>query len=42
MKPNDHQNMCYRHLSDTSFYNDLDNNEQSTIVQGRVNKFSEK
>ena len=34
--------MCYWHLSDTSFYNNLDNSNPSTIVQGRVNKCSEK
>ena len=34
--------MCYRHLSDTTFYNNLDNNDPSTIVQDRVNKFAEK
>ena len=33
MKPKDYWNMCYRHLSDTTFYNDLDNNDPSTIVQ---------
>ena len=34
--------MCYRHLSDTTFYNNLDNNNPFTIVQDRVNKFAEK
>ena len=34
--------MCYRHLSDTTFYNNQDNNDQSTTVQDRVNKCSEK
>ena len=34
--------MCYRHLSDTTFYNNLDNNHSPTIVQDRVNKFAEK
>ena len=34
--------MCYRHLSDTTFYNNLDNNDPSTIVQDKVNKFAEK
>ena len=33
MKPKDDWNMCYRHLSDTTFYNNLDNNNPSTIVQ---------
>ena len=42
MTPKDYWNMCYRHLSDTAFYNKLDNNDPSTIVQdNRVNKFSE-
>ena len=34
--------MCYRHLSGTRFYNNLDNNDSSTILQDRVNKFAEK
>ena len=34
--------MCYRYLSDTTFYNKLGNNDPSTIVQDRVNKFAEK
>ena len=34
--------MCYRHLSDTTFYNNLDNNDPSTIVQDKVNKVAEK
>ena len=34
--------MCSRHLSDTTFYNNLDNNDLSTIVEDRVNKFAEK
>ena len=42
MTPKDYWNMCYRHLSDTTFYNNLDNNDPSTIVQDRVNKFAEK
>ena len=33
MTPKDYWNMCYRHLSDTTFYNNLDNNDPSTIVQ---------
>ena len=41
MAPKDYWNMCYRHLSDTTFYNNLDNNP-STTVQDRVNKFAEK
>ena len=32
-------NMYYRHFSDTTFYNNLDNNDRSTIVQEKVNKF---
>ena len=42
MTPKDYWNMCYRHLSDAIFYNNLDNNDPSTIVQERVNKFDEK
>ena len=42
MKPKDYWNMCYRQLSDTTFYNNLDNNDPSTTVQDRVNKFAEK
>ena len=42
IKPKDYWNMCYRYLSDTTFYNNLDNNDPSTIVQGRVYKFAEK
>ena len=34
--------MCYKHLSNTAFYNNVDNNDPSTIVQDRVNKFAEK
>ena len=34
--------MCYRHLSDTIFYNNLDNNDPSTTFQDRVHKFAEK
>ena len=30
MTPKDYWNMCYRHLSDTTFYNNLDNNDRST------------
>ena len=41
MTPKDYWNMCYRHLSDTTFYNNLDNNDPSTIFQDRVNKFAE-
>ena len=33
MAPKDYWNVCYRHLSDTTFYNYLDNNDLSTIVQ---------
>ena len=42
MTPKDYWNMCYRHLSDAIFYNNLDNNDPSTIFQDRVNKFDEK
>ena len=35
MTPNDCCNMCYRHLSDTIFSNNLDNKDPSTIVQCR-------
>ena len=42
MTPKDYWNMCYRHLSDTTFYNNLDNNDPSTIAQDSVNKFAEK
>ena len=42
MTPKYYWNMCYRHLSDTTFYNILDNNDPSTIVQDRINKFAEK
>ena len=41
MTPKDYWNMCYKHLSDT-FYNNLDNNNLSTIVQDGVNKFAKK
>ena len=40
--PKDYWNLCYRHLSDTTFCNNLDNNDLSIIVQNRVNKFAEK
>ena len=33
MAPKDYWNMCYRHLSDTTFYNILGSNGTSTIVQ---------
>ena len=42
MTPKDYWNMYYRHLSDTIFYNYLDNNDPPTIVQNRVDKFAEK
>ena len=42
MTPKDYWNMCYRYLSDTTFYNNLDYNDPSTIAQERVNKFAEK
>ena len=31
--PKDYWNICYRNLSDKTFYNNLDNNDPSTIVQ---------
>ena len=34
--------MCYRHLSNATFCDNLDNNDPSAIVQQRVNKFAEK
>ena len=42
MTPTDYCKMCFRHLSDTAFYNNLDNNDSVTIVQNSVNKFDEK
>ena len=42
MTPKDYWNMCYRHLLDLTFYDNLDNNDSSTTAQGRVNKFSKK
>ena len=42
MTPKDYWNMCYRHLSDTTFYKNLENKDPSSIVQDRVNKFAEK
>ena len=33
MTPRDYRNMCYRHLSDKTFYDNLDNNNPPTIVQ---------
>ena len=33
MTPKDYWNTCYRHLPDTTFYNNLDNNDPSPIVQ---------
>ena len=42
MTPKDYWNVCYRDLSDATFYNNLDNNDPSTTVQVIVNKFSEK
>lgn len=42
MAPNDYWNMCYRPLSDIAFYNNLDNNDLSAIVQEKVNKLAEK
>ena len=35
MAPKDYWNMCYRHLSDTTFYNILGSNGTSTIVQDK-------
>ena len=34
--------MCYRHLSDIAFYNNLDYSDPSTIVPDKANKFAEK
>ena len=31
--PKDYWNMCYRYLSDAAFYNNLNNNDPSTVVQ---------
>ena len=42
MTPKYYWNMCYRYLSDTAFYNNLDHSDPSAIVQDRVNKFAEK
>ena len=42
MAPNDYWNMCYRPLSDIAFYNNLENNDLSAIVQEKVNKLAEK
>ena len=42
MTPKDCWNMCYRHLSDTGFYNILNNIDLSTFCEERVNKFAEK
>ena len=43
MAPKNYWNMHYRHLSDTTFYNNLDNNDRSIIiVQDKVKKFVEK
>ena len=42
MTEKNYWNMCYRHLSDTTSYNNLDNNDLSTFVQDKVNKFAEK
>ena len=42
MAPKDYCNVCYRHLSDTIFYDNLDNNDPSIIVRDKVNKFVEK
>ena len=36
MTPKDYWNMCYKHLSDKTFYNNLGNNDLSTIVQDGV------
>ena len=33
MTPRDYRNTCYRHLSDKTFYDNLDNNNPPTIVQ---------
>ena len=42
MTEKNYWNMCCRHLSDTTSYNNLDNNDPSTFVQGKVNKFAKK
>ena len=42
MTQQDYWSMCYRHLSDTTFYNNLDNKDLSTIIQNRVDKFAKK
>ena len=42
MTEKNYWNMCYRHLPDTTSYNNLDNNDLSTFVQDKVNKFAEK
>ena len=42
MAPKDYWNVCYRYFSDTTFYNNLDNKDPSTIVQDKVNTFAEK
>ena len=33
MTPSDYRSMCYRHLPDKTFYDNLDNNDPPTIVQ---------
>ena len=38
MIPRDYYNMCYRHLSNAAFYDNLDNNVLSAIVQDKVIK----
>ena len=42
MTPEDYWSMCNSNLSDTTFYNNIDNNDPSTILQDRVEKFTEK
>ena len=42
MTPKDYWNTCFRHLSDTGFYNNLDNNGRYTMAQARVNKIARK
>ena len=34
--------MCYRHLSDTTLFSNLDNKDLPTIVQHKLYKFAEK
>ena len=38
MAPKYYWDMCYKHLLDTIFYNNLDNNDPSTLVQDKKYK----